>query len=123
MQDVRTRREERTVAAMIEMYCAGMHGPRSGLCEECARLLAYARQRLERCPFGGDKPTCAKCPVHCYRPEMRARIRTVMRYSGPRMLLRHPVLSLCHLVHGWRPLPQLSPALERRMRGPSEGGD
>jgi hypothetical protein len=29
---------------------------------------------------------------------MRARIQTVMRYAGPRMLWRHPVLALRHFV-------------------------
>jgi hypothetical protein len=41
--------------------------------------------------------TCAKCPVHCYRPELRERIRAVMRYAGPRMLFRHPRLAILHL--------------------------
>ncbi len=36
--------------------------------------------------------------MHCYRPEMRQRVRDVMIFAGPRMLLRHPVLALLHLV-------------------------
>ena len=36
--------------------------------------------------------------VHCYQPQMREQIRQVMRYSGPRMLLYHPVLAIWHLV-------------------------
>ena len=68
----------------------------SGLCGECAELLDYAWARLDRCPFGVEKTSSAKCPVHCYRPAMRARIHEVMRYAGPRMLLRHPILALRH---------------------------
>jgi hypothetical protein len=29
---------------------------------------------------------------------MRARIREVMRYAGPRMTLYHPVLAIRHLI-------------------------
>ena len=71
-----------------------------GLCPECAELLDYARLRLEKCRYGADKPTCANCETHCYKPAMRERVREVMRYSGPRMLKRHPVLAVAHLVDG-----------------------
>lgn len=104
----RLGREARTVAAMIRLYCAGRHGVKRGLCAECTELAAYARRRLEYCPFGHGKPTCAKCPVHCYRPDMRAKIRAVMRYAGPRMLFRHPMLALLHLFDGRRSTPDLA---------------
>jgi hypothetical protein len=83
---------------MIRLYCRDHHGSRDQPCTECARLLGYAEQRLDRCPFGADKPTCARCTVHCYRRDMRERVRTVMRYSGPRMLRRHPYLAVAHLL-------------------------
>jgi hypothetical protein len=67
---------------------------------ECAELLAYARLRLEKCRYGADKPTCANCDTHCYKPAMRDQVRIVMRYSGPRMLKLHPVLAVAHLVDG-----------------------
>ena len=55
-------------------------------------------QRIDRCPYQEDKPTCAKCPIHCYKPAMRERVRQVMRYAGPRMLLYHPVLAISHYI-------------------------
>ena len=67
------------------------------LCPQCQELLTYAHQRLERCKFGNEKPSCTRCPVHCYKPAMRQQIRQVMRYSGPRMLLHNPVLAIRHL--------------------------
>ncbi len=85
---------------MIEIYCRGTHQSKDSLCLECQQLLQYAMQRVDRCPYGDNKPTCARCPIHCYAPAMRERIRQVMRYSGPRMLLRHPVLTFWHLVDG-----------------------
>jgi hypothetical protein len=104
----RMARERKTVEAMIGLYCQAQHGQydRSGrLCDECQALRDYARQRLEKCPFQAAKTTCAKCPIHCYKPERRAQIRTVMRYAGPRMLLRHPILALQHMLDGLRPEP------------------
>jgi predicted amidophosphoribosyltransferase len=94
----RIKRERRTVAAMIALYCRDHHRSEDALCSECSELLAYADERLDRCPFGERKTTCAKCPVHCYRPAMREKIRAVMRYAGPRMLLRHPLLAIRHLI-------------------------
>ena len=112
----RLAREEKTIAAMIALYCRDHHsgaaspaGERAGgstgqdgdgLCPDCAELLAYARLRLEKCRYGADKPTCANCETHCYRPAMREQVRVVMRYSGPRMLKLHPVLAVAHLVDG-----------------------
>lgn len=101
----RMAREYRTVQAMIHMYCRGVHGSKV-LCDECSDLLVYARERLDRCPFQAGKTTCAKCPVHCYNPTMRERMRTAMRYAGPRMLFRHPVMALRHLLDGLRKEPE-----------------
>lgn len=95
----RERRELKTVHAMLRLHCVKRHGSRE-LCGECRELWEYAQARIAACPFCPDKPTCANCPVHCYKPDMRERIRQVMRFAGPRMLGRHPVLALLHLVDG-----------------------
>jgi hypothetical protein len=81
---------------MISIYCRGQHHTPSGLCADCDALSDYAMQRIEKCPFQDDKPTCAKCPIHCYKPDMRDRVRRVMRYAGPRMMVYHPVLTFWH---------------------------
>lgn len=81
---------------MIRLYCRRKEG-HDNLCPECQALLDYAHLRLSRCPFGENKTSCRRCPVHCYSPLMRERIRIVMRYSGPRMLLYHPIETLKHL--------------------------
>ena len=95
----RMTREARTLEAMISIYCRDQHGTESGaLCPDCAELLRYAGLRLAKCPFQEHKTTCAKCAVHCYKPDRRAQIRAVMRHAGPRMLLRHPRLAFYHLV-------------------------
>jgi hypothetical protein len=98
----RVARELKTVHVMISLYCRHHHAAGGEPCAECAALWDYARQRVDRCPFRLDKPTCLNCTVHCYKPVMRERIREVMRYAGPRMMWRHPILTLRHLVDGRR---------------------
>ena len=73
----------------------GHGGP--GLCGDCRELLEYSLARREHCKFGNAKTKCHKCPVHCYRPDMREKIRVVMRFSGPRMLFHHPLEALRYL--------------------------
>jgi YbgA-like uncharacterized protein len=116
---IRRRRELKVIEAMVGMYCSGHeHERREALCSECAALFNYATRRLQRCVFGDAKPTCANCLVHCYSATMRDQVRTVMRWSGPRMLLRHPILAMQHMLDGRRPSPTL-PA----KRGPVPVGD
>jgi Nitrous oxide-stimulated promoter len=93
---------------MVRMYCRRHHGhAQSTPCSECASLLAYASRRTERCVFGDAKPTCANCLVHCYTQVMRERVKAVMRWAGPRMLLRHPILAVRHKLDGLKPAPLL----------------
>lgn len=105
---VRRARELKTIAAMVGMYCRGhRHQASAALCSECSALLEYAARRVERCVFGDAKPTCANCVVHCYRTDMREHIRVVMRWAGPRMMLRHPIMAITHLIDERRPVPTL----------------
>lgn len=107
----RRRREWITIEHMLVLYCRAHHGRTrrasagGELCPDCRKLRAYAARRLEACRFGETKPACADCPVHCYKPDMRAAVREVMRWSGPRMLWHHPILAIAHLLDGRRPAP------------------
>ncbi|MBP1708044.1 MAG: hypothetical protein H6Q39_1768 [Chloroflexi bacterium] len=94
-----TRRLElKTLQRMLQIYCSGQHkNAPAELCSGCRQMLEYARQRLDKCPYGENKPVCAQCQVHCYKPEQREAVRQVMRYSGPRMLRRSPVLTVRYL--------------------------
>lgn len=97
----RLRREFRTMECMVDIYCADHHdaaGGPAGPCDECMAFLDYAARRLEKCPYGEAKPTCAKCPIHCYKRAQREQAREIMRYAGPRMTVRHPWLALMHIV-------------------------
>ncbi|MCI9607514.1 MAG: nitrous oxide-stimulated promoter family protein [Muribaculaceae bacterium] len=89
--------EQNTVEQMIRIYCRHREGNRE-LCADCQDLLEYARKRLANCPFGEEKSSCRKCTVHCYRPDMKGRIKSVMRYSGPRMIFYHPTAAIRHIM-------------------------
>ena len=89
----RIEREIETVGIMIDLYCRHHHG-NAGRCKNCREFYLYSRERLLKCPFGGEKSACSPCRIHCYRPEMRARIREVMKFAGPRMVYSHPILAL-----------------------------
>ena len=115
----RMKREQKTVERMIGVYCRGHHHakgkhpargykhPARGykICQECRDLLEYARFRLKNCPFQENKTTCGNCPIHCYKPKMREKIREVMRYAGPRMIWNHPLLAIGHMIDGRRKKP------------------
>ncbi len=105
------------MVCMTTIYCADRHGRHiSGLCHRCAGLMSYAEKRLLKCPYGQSKPTCAKCPVHCYKKQPRESIRQVMRYAGPRMVWRHPWRALVHKADNWRRVVALRELRDSRNR-------
>lgn len=96
-------KELRVVTLMIKKYCKDNHGAKKGeLCAECSELLEYVEFRRSKCPHGDNKPFCSNCKIHCYKPQMREKIRNVMRYSGPRIVLDHPILATRHLIESKR---------------------
>lgn len=96
------QREKQTVSLMIHLYCKKNHGTKKELCESCKALEEYAMKRSDKCPFMETKTFCSNCKVHCYKADMRERIREVMRFSGPRMITRHPVMAVRHLIESKR---------------------
>jgi len=102
----RLARERLTMSKMVGIYCAAHHdNTEASLCKTCREFLNYAELRLRKCPYGNQKPTCANCPVHCYKPARKDQARVIMRFAGPRMLLRHPLLAIAHQLDGFRKVP------------------
>lgn len=95
-------REKKMVSLMIKLYCNKRHHTGKVLCEECTQLNEYAIMRSDKCPFMETKTFCSNCKVHCYKQNMREKIRKVMRFSGPRMIFRHPVAAIRHVVESKR---------------------
>ena len=91
------QQEKEVVAFMIALYCHKKHGGKE-LCPDCQSLTDYAWSKSDRCPFMENKTFCTNCHVHCYEPQMRERIREVMRFSGPRMIIHRPVMAIRHLA-------------------------
>ncbi|MDD4335135.1 MAG: nitrous oxide-stimulated promoter family protein [Desulfotomaculaceae bacterium] len=98
-------REKDTLRKMINLYCRNQHRCDKALCEDCRGLLNYACKRLDLCRFGADKPTCGKCPVHCYKPDLRERVKKIMRYAGPRMIFYHPLDAVRHFIKNKKRAP------------------
>ena len=103
--------EYQTIEAMVSLYCHRHHSTSVGvLCATCSHFCQYAHTKLDRCPYGQHKPTCNKCPVHCYKPVMRDMAKTIMVYAGPRMILHHPIMAIRHLLAERGATPDLPPA-------------
>ena len=98
--------EKKLIPEMIRIYFRGNHKESrkeegvkgKELCSKCKELAEYAAFRLEKCPFKKNKGFCSYCNIHCYKPEYRAEMKAVMRYSGPRMLFTHPIFALSHVA-------------------------
>lgn len=99
----RISREKVTVLSMVTLFCHShhRHDGSDHICAECRELVDYACKRLNNCPKGNLKGSCRKCDIHCYSPQMRQAILRVMRYSGPRMILYHPLAAVRHLLDEW----------------------
>lgn len=94
----RIENEKRVVLRMIELYCKHRLGLKE-VNEEYKQLGEYACKRLDYCRFGEKKSACKKCPIHCYSPMMRQKIRDVMHWVGPRMLLFDPIVAIRHIFN------------------------
>lgn len=94
-------REKRTIEFMIAFYCK--HKLHSDvITDDYAQLLKYAQARLDKCVFGDKKGTCKNCPIHCYKKDMRQRMKEVMAWAGPRMFFYAPLLSISHFIDGFK---------------------
>jgi hypothetical protein len=96
----------RLLTKFVQIYCADHHAaePRSPvalptcdvtalagrevcLCRPCSQLLMHALVKRSHCPMD-PKPACKHCPQHCYAAPYRQQMRTVMAWSGRKLVLR-----------------------------------
>lgn len=117
MADPKTRADTRLLGDFTGIYCRGKHrgversrlvsdgvtvgvyGSRPPVvCDQCAELLRYAEVRRASCPKD-PKPFCSTCDTHCYKTDMRERMREIMRYSGPRSMFHgYAIQGIRHLI-------------------------
>ena len=96
----RIEREKKTITLMIDIYCQKKHGNKKGeLCDECKEWLEYAHKRLSFCKFGENKSTCSRCPIHCYKKDMKEKVKEVMKFSGPRLIIYNPLELIRHALN------------------------
>lgn len=96
----RIEKEKSTIKLMINLYCKKKHKTKDTseeLCEECTELLEYANKRLSLCKFGENKSSCSRCPIHCYKKDMRQKVKEVMKFSGPRLIIYDPIELVRHM--------------------------
>ncbi|HRN15995.1 MAG TPA: nitrous oxide-stimulated promoter family protein [Xylanibacter oryzae] len=94
----KTDKDKQTIKYMVELYCK--HKLKMNeISDEYNQLIEYAFARLEHCKYGENKPACKNCPTHCYKQEMRSKMRIVMKWAGPRMLLYLPLAAIRHLLN------------------------
>lgn len=94
-----------TMKAMVNLYCRYNHEKLQTPCADCTEMISYAVYKLNHCPWGDKKSACKNCNIHCYDHEHRERIRKIMRFSGPRMLIYQPILAIRYLLVNLRKSP------------------
>ena len=95
---MKSSKRKDVVKLMIELYCHKNHNTHKGcICDDCKALYEYVELRNSKCPFKEQNIFCTNCKVHCYKSDMRKKISQVMRFSGPRMILYHPIIAIEHL--------------------------
>lgn len=91
------KKEQEIVEKMIRIYCRKKHKSIE-LYEECQKLSDYTKQRTQHCPFIEVKTFCASCKVHCYKPQMRDKIKEVMKFSGKYLIFYYPKEVFLHII-------------------------
>jgi Nitrous oxide-stimulated promoter len=95
----RIEKEKTTIELMVNLYCNKKHKTKrysEELCEECSELLEYANKRLSLCKFGENKSSCYKCKIHCYKKDMKEKVKEIMKFSGPRLIIYDPIELIRH---------------------------
>lgn len=101
---IRRERKHEIAEKMIMTYCHGQNHERNheDLCDDCRELRDYSLARTERCPHVSKTLFCVNCPTPCYKPDMKERMRLMMKYSGPRFFFRHPIIVLDHVLYDFK---------------------
>ncbi|MEB3024802.1 MULTISPECIES: nitrous oxide-stimulated promoter family protein [unclassified Parvimonas] len=90
-------REKKVITEMVKLYCRKNH-KKGELCDECREVLNYSLKRIDNCKYMETKTFCSNCKNSCYSPEMKEKVKKIMKFSGPRMLLHHPLLVISHML-------------------------
>lgn len=100
MKDIETKREreKKMISQMIALYCHRNHHTRGAPLSRVRGAERLRPRPLRALPVHGDEDLLRQLPRARYKPDMREKIRAVMRFSGPRMIFYHPVAAIRHVV-------------------------
>lgn len=93
-----------TLLGLFKIYCAHEHADKAegiendSLCPSCRVSLDYSLERTLTCKLKGSGQLCSSCPVHCFEPDQRENIRKIMRFSGPRLIWKSPLLAIRYVL-------------------------
>lgn len=100
-KEKRIKKDAKVLRRFISIYCEENHLKKGEpiyadeICKQCFELLQYALKRDEKCPLD-PKPKCKDCKIHCYKPEMRLKIKEVMKFSGIYLIKRGRIDYIFH---------------------------
>lgn len=60
-------------------------------------IKSYSLKRLDNCIHIGEDIFCGFCEIQCFGDKYKKEIRSIMRFSGPRMILYHPIMAIRYL--------------------------
>lgn len=103
MEEIRRQKKHDIVVQMVDIYCSGNKHKldENGKCADCDLLLRYSKSRTDRCPYINETLFCSNCPTPCYRPDMKERMRDLMKYAGPRLFFKRPFTVIWHMIYDY----------------------
>lgn len=109
-------KDRATLIAIGQIYCIGNHAnvPKNddGLCQGCASIIETTLYRTVHCPYNHSR-NCQDCATKCQTDliskinftdqsnnaaQAHDDIRKMMSYAAPRMIWRHPLMTLQYLI-------------------------
>lgn len=71
----------------------------ASLCDECLNLALKAQIHTQHCVRMQEKSFCHLCPKSCYSKQDLKQISAMMKYSGKKIILYHPILALKYIYY------------------------
>ena len=91
-------REKRTVALMIRLYCRKKHGTKKIFVPNAKHFRSMRCSAVINAPLWKPRPFALTAVCIVTSRKCVKKIREVMRFSGPRMILHHPVMAVRHVI-------------------------
>ena len=94
------QKDRAILEAIGTIYCRAHHAEcaqdAAGLCPECREVVETTLAKAQTCPYG-HSGNCQDCDTQCQRGTSKQRVKAMMRYAAPRMVYRHPLMTLSYV--------------------------